>query len=127
MPTEFEIGSLVLVSYLVRQIALSVARNNVIVRDLTNDARQEYNASRLRVFLVDPKAVITSDLCEAEVDHIMDHRGSAQKRSSLEFLVRWSDGDETLEKREQVKKLTEIDNYFRPHLEAKLKSLLQRK
>ena len=72
---------------------LSRSRNNVIVRDLTKDARQEYDVSRLRVFLVatnvDPKAVATSDLGKAEVDRILDRSGSAQKRSSLELQVRW--------------------------------------
>ena len=56
---------------------MSRSRNNVIVRDLTNDARHEYDASRLRVFLVatkvDPRAVARSDLGEAEVDQIIDH------------------------------------------------------
>ena len=140
VPTEFKVGSYVLVSYLVRPPSklhcrwsgpfqvMSRVRNNVIIRDLTNDARQEYDVSRLRVFLVatgvDPKAVATADLGEAEVDSILDHRGSARQRASLEFLVRWSDGEETWEIWEQVKKLAEIDQYIRAHPEAKLKSLL---
>jgi hypothetical protein len=140
VPTEFEVGSYVLVSYLVRPPSklhcrwsgpfqvMSRVRNNVIIRDLTNDVRQEYDVSRLRVFLVaanvDPKAVATADLGEAEVDSILDHRGSARQRASLEFLVRWSDGEETWEMWEQVKKLAEIDQYIRAHPEAKLKSLL---
>ena len=71
---------------------MSRVRNNVIIRDLTNDARQEYDVSRLRVFLVatgvDPKAVATADLGEAEVNSILDHRRSARQRASLVFLVR---------------------------------------
>ena len=63
--------------------------------------------SRFRVFLVttnvDPKAVATSDLCEAEVDQIIDYKESAQKKASLEFLVHWSDGEENWEKWEQTK------------------------
>ena len=57
VPTEFEVESFVLVSYLVRPPSklhcrcgpfevISRNRNNVIVRDLTNDARQEYDVSR---------------------------------------------------------------------------------
>ena len=50
----------------------------MIVRNLTNDALHEYDISRLRVFLVatnvDPKAVAASNLGEAEVDQILDHR-----------------------------------------------------
>ena len=71
VPTEFEVES-----YLVCPPSklycrwggpfevLSRNRNNVIVGDLTNDARQEYDVSRLRVFLVatsvGPKVVATS-------------------------------------------------------------------
>ena len=52
VPTEFKIGSFVLVSYLVRPPSklhcrwggpyqvMARDRNNVIVRDMTNDARQ---------------------------------------------------------------------------------------
>ena len=60
-----------------------------------------------------PKVVATSVLGEDEVDQILDHWGSAKQRSSLEFLVRWSDVDETWEKWEQIKKLAELDNYIR--------------
>ena len=67
----------------------------MIVRDLSGDACHEYDLSRLLVFLVatsvDPKAMATSDLGEGEDDQILNHRGSAQKRTSLNFLVRWSD------------------------------------
>ena len=73
-----------------------------------------------------PKAVATADLGEAEVDQILDHRGSAKHRATLEFRVLWRDGEETWEAWEQVKKLAEIDHYIRAHPEAKLKSLLQK-
>jgi hypothetical protein len=75
---------------------------------------------------VDPKAVATADLGEAEVNSILGYRGSARQRAALEFRVLWRDGEETWEAWEQVKKLAEIDQYIRAHPEAKLKSLLQK-
>ena len=140
VPTEFKVGSYVLVSYLARPPSklhcrwdgpfevVSRDRNTVIVRDLTNDARHEFDVSRLRHFLVAPgvdvKAVAASDMGEAEVRDVLDHRGSAKKRADLEFQVRWSDGDITWETWDHVKKLAEVDAYIRAHPEAKLKALL---
>lgn len=53
----------------------------MMVRDLTNDACQEYDVPRLSQFLaLQVKALAPADL---------------GKRSSLEFLVRWPDFEET--------------------------------
>ena len=110
---------------------MSRDRNNVIIRDLTSDARREVDANRLRVFHVgknvDPKGVATADLGEASVEIVLEHRGSPTNRASMEFLVRWTDSDETWEPWEQVKKLAAIDQYIRAHPEARLKSLLAKK
>ena len=140
VPTEFEVGSYVLVKYPSRPPSklhcrwsgpfevMSRDRNNVLVRDLTSDVRHEYDATRLRPFLLsvesDPKQLAAADLGELEVSTVLDHRGSAKKRAELEFLVKWSDGDETWEPWEHVKKLAVIDEYVRAHPDAKLKSLL---
>jgi hypothetical protein len=143
VPTEFKVGSFVLMSYLTRPPSklhtrwegpfevMSRDRNNVIIRDLTSDARREVDANRLRVFYVgknvDPKGVATADLGEASVEIVLEHRGSPTNRASMEFLVRWTDSDETWEPWEQVKKLAAIDQYIRAHPEARLKSLLPKK
>lgn len=39
-------------------------------------------------------------------------------RSSLEFLVRWSNFEETSEPSDQDKKLTEVDEYIHRHPEV---------
>jgi putative transposase len=138
--TTFEVGSMVLVKYLNRPPdklhcrwggpfeVVSKVGNNVVIRDLTNDARHEYDASRLKPFLVapnvDPKAIAAADLGEVDVDVVLDHRGNARQRAQLEFLVRWTDGDETWELWEGVKKLAEVDEYIRAHPGAKLNPLL---
>jgi hypothetical protein len=143
VPTEFPPGSYVLVSYPVRPPSklhcrwrgpyevMSRDRNNVIVRDLTSDDRSEFDVSRLRVFLVAsgcvPKVLAAADLGELEVAAVLDHRGSAKLRAELQFLLRWSDGEETWEPWEQVKKLALVDQYVRDHPEAKLNSLLNTK
>ena len=44
----------------------------------------------------------------------------------MEFLILWSDGDETWEPWEQVMKMAEWDVYNLSNPEAKLKSLLQK-
>ena len=102
--------------------------NNVILRDLTSDARREVDVSRLRPFVVAPgvevKALAAADLGEAEVKDILQHRGGVKKRSELEFLVLWSDGEQTWKAWETVRKLELVDEYIRSHPEAKLQSLL---
>lgn len=143
IPTEFPPGSFVLVSYTSRAPSklhcrwqgpfevMSRERNNVIVRDLTSDNRHEFDVSRLRVFLVsptcDPKVLAAADLGELEVSEVLDHRGSVRQRAELQFLLRWSDGEETWEPWEQVKKLSLIDQYILAHPDAKLNSLLHAK
>jgi hypothetical protein len=141
-PTEFAVGSYALVRYDVRAPSklhcrwegpvdvVSRKKNAVTVQDLTNGATHEYDVSRLRPFLVAPgvevKELAAADMGEVEVAEVLEHRGSAAKRAGLEFLVRWTDGDETWESWSHVKKLTAIDEYIRGHPEAKLKSLLQK-
>ena len=72
---------------------MSRDRNTVSVRDLTNDdARHEYDVSRLRHFAVCPgldvAALAVADLGEVSVAGVLEHRGNARKRAELEFLRR---------------------------------------
>jgi hypothetical protein len=140
--TIFEVGSLVLVSYLVRPPTklhciwggpfevMSRIRNNVIVRDLTSDALHEYDVSRLRSFLLAPgveaSVVAAADLGEAEVMAILRHEGSAKTRKQMRFEVQWSDGDVTWESWDVVRQLSHLDEYVVSHPECKLGSLLSR-
>jgi hypothetical protein len=107
---------------------MSRQKNTVILRDLTSDARRETDVSRLRPFLVAPgvdvKVLAAADLGEAEVTQVLEHKGVARKRKDLEFLVQWTDGDQTWEPWEGVKKLKMVDEYILAHPEAKLNSLL---
>jgi hypothetical protein len=137
-----EVGTYVLMSYLVRPpsklhcrwegpFEVMVRRGNTaILRDLTSDATREVDVSRLRPFIVapgvKPKDIAAADLGEAEVSEVLAHRGGAKKRSELEFQVLWSDGEQTLEAWDTVKRLEHVDVYISAHPEAKLNSLLSK-
>jgi hypothetical protein len=142
VPTEFEVGSFVLMSYLVRPPSKLAARwagpfrilsrkaNSVELEDLTGGPSKTVDVSRLKPFLVAPgvdvKAIAAADLGEASVDAILAHKGNARKRSSLEFQVQWSDGDVTWEPWEKVKKLSAVDDYIKTYPGPSLQSLLQK-
>ena len=142
VPTEFEVGSFVLMSYMVRPPSKLAARwagpfkitsrkaNSVELEDLTGGPSKTVDVSRLKPFLVAPgvdvKAIAAADLGEASVDAILAHKGNARKRSSLVFQVQWSDGDVTWEPWEKVKKLSAVDDYIKTYPGPSLQSLLQK-
>ena len=82
------------------------------------------------MFLVAPSADVrhlaAADLGEAEVQEVLNHRGSAKKRTEMEFEVRWSDGDVSWEPWDVVRRLALLDRYILSQPEAKLRSLLNR-
>ena len=84
--------------------------------------------SRLKRFLlapgVDPQAVAAADMGEVQVESVVDHRGSSRKRSSLEFMVQWTDGDVTWEPWESVRQLAAVDDYVRASSSPSLRGLL---
>jgi hypothetical protein len=140
VPTDFEVGSFVLVSYAVRPPSKLAARwagpfrvvsrkaNSFELEDLTGGPSKTVDISRLKPFLVAPgvdvKAVAAADLGEALVDSILAHRGNGRKRESLEFQVQWSDGDVTWEPWERVKKLSAVDDYIKSQPGSGLKALM---
>jgi hypothetical protein len=141
LPTVIEIGSLVLVSYLVRPPSKLAARwagpfrviaresNSATLEDLTGGPQKTVDVSRLKPFLlapgVDAQAVAAADIGEAQVDSVIAHRGSARKRSTLEFQIQWTDGDITWEPWESVRKLAAVDEYIRMFPGPSLRGLLK--
>jgi hypothetical protein len=139
-PTDFMVGDLVLLSYLVRPPSKLSARwagpfrirerkaNTAILEDMTGGAQKSVDISRLKLFLlgpgVDPQAVAAADMGEVQVDMVLAHRGSVRKRSTLEFQVQWSDGDVTWEPWESVRKLAAVDEYIRTNQGPSLRGLL---
>jgi hypothetical protein len=141
VPTEMEVGALVLMSYLVRPPSKLSARwagpfrivareaNSATLQDLTGGPQKKVDLSRLKLFLVapgvDPQAVAAADMGEAQVESVVDHRGSARKRATLEFKVNWTDGDVTWEPWEAVRKLAAVDDYVRVSSSPSLRGLLK--
>ena len=139
-PTEFALGSYVLLRYPERPpsklncrwdgpyLVEKKVRNTVTIRDLTCEKTMDVDVSRLKPFLVspvvDPKVLAAADMGELEVVRVVEHRGSTRNRKEMEFLVEWSDGETTWEIWEQVKKLTAVDEYIRSNPERGLKSLV---
>ena len=142
LPTTFEVGGYVLMSYLVRPPSKLAARwagpyriariqgNNVELEDLTGGSTKTVDVSRLKHFLVAPgvdvQAVAAADMGEASVQAVVAHRGSPRKRASMEFQVQWTDGDVTWEPWERVRRLVAVDEYIRAYPQGGLKALLQK-
>ena len=59
------------------------------------------------------------------MDSVIAHRGSARKRSTLEFQIQWTDGDITWEPWESVRKLAAVDEYIRMFPGPSLRGLLK--
>jgi hypothetical protein len=102
--------------------------NNAVLEDLTGGPSKTVDVSRLKLFIVaagvDVQAIAAADLGEAQVDAVLAHKGSAKKRSLLEFQVQWSDGDVTWEPWERVKKLVAVDEYIKAFAGPSLKGLI---
>ncbi len=98
VPTDFKVGSFVLVSYAMRPPSKLAARwavpfcivsrkaNSFELEDLTGGPSKTVDISRLKPFLVAPgvdvKAVAAADLGGALVDSILAHRSLWSFRSS---------------------------------------------
>jgi hypothetical protein len=140
VPTEFKVGGYVLMSYLVRPPSKLAARwagpfkiaqkdgNNVLLEDLTGGPEKTVDVSRLKHFIVAPgvdvQAVAAADLGEAQVQAVLGHRGTARNRKDLQFHIQWTDGDETWEPWERVRRLEAVDVYIRGLVGNSLKALL---
>ena len=99
----------------------------VISRVKNNDAMHEYDVSRFKHFLVTPGVNVkelAADMEEEEVAESRDHRGNPKKRRDMEFLVKWTDAEQTWEPWEQVRKIAFVEEYILSHPDAKLRFLL---
>ena len=57
---------------------------------------------------------------------VLGHRGTARNRKDLQFHIQWTDGDETWEPWERVRKLEAVDVYIRGVSGNSLKALLSK-
>ena len=110
--TEFDIDSYVLLDYpdrpptrlhAKRRGPYQVVRfhkNDYTIRDLITNKEKTVNITRLTPFeydsqTTDPRHVAAADQEEFEIDSILAHRGNHNQKSTLEFLVRWVDYDDS--------------------------------
>ena len=75
-----------------RVIAGSNSRFNLY--DLISHVENEYHVSDMKPFLFDPLRVEPLDVArhdyiEFYIENILEHRGDLQRKTSLEFLVKW--------------------------------------
>jgi hypothetical protein len=127
---NFDTGDLVLLSYptappskLHARVAgpfrvLKIEGNLVTCGDITGSRELQRDISMIIPFRFpssmqqsDLLAVAAGDLGESVVSEIVAHRGDVKKKSTLEFQVRWEDGDLTWESYDKVKQLQELDQY----------------
>jgi len=128
---NFDTGDLVLLSYptakpskLHARVAgpfrvLKIEGNLVTCTDITGSRELQRDISMIIPFRFpssmqdsDLLAVAAGDLGESVVAEIVAHRGDVKKKSTLEFQVRWEDGDLTWESYDKVKQLQELDQYI---------------
>ena len=70
------------------------------IHDLVQDKDIKVHVSRLKHFdyepqIDDPTAIAAKDYEEDEVESILAHQGDPRRKSSLDFLVRWTGFDES--------------------------------
>ena len=102
-----------------------------IIEDLVRGKQIKTHVHNLRPFLfnpaqVDPQDVAQQNEKEFVVAEILAHRGDHQRRSNMEFLVRWTGYNETSNSLEPYKELMHVDRlheYLRVH---RMRSLIPR-
>jgi hypothetical protein len=97
-----------------------------IIEDLVNGKRTTPHIHNLRPFNYDPARTMPLDVVhhneqEFAVEAINGHRGDRQKRSTMEFKVRWASFGEACDSREPYKALLHVDklhNYLRANAQV---------
>mmetsp|Transcript_12868 Transcript_12868/g.21379 ORF Transcript_12868/g.21379 Transcript_12868/m.21379 type:complete len:1181 (+) Transcript_12868:947-4489(+) len=79
---------------------VDVAENTYTLQNLVTNKTFETNIHTLHAFeydsaVVDPAQVAQHDESEFVIERVLDHRGDRAKRSTLEFLVKWENQDDS--------------------------------
>ncbi len=93
------------------------------IEDLVRGKQIRTHVHNLRPFIFNPTQVDPQDIAQQNeqefvVQEILAHRGNHQRRSTMEFLVRWTGYDETSNSWEPYKALMHVDRlheYLREH------------
>jgi hypothetical protein len=142
---NFKVGELVLVSYptappskLHARVSgpyrvTQIDRNLVTVQDITGSKVIQRDISMVVPFRVPAgtteahlKEVAASDLGESVVVSISGVRGNPAKKQSLQFEVRWEDGEVSWEPHSNVSKLKVLDEYLAKSTDARLRRMVSK-
>ena len=96
-----------------------LVNDKVVVTHIHNLRHFNYDAER-----TDPVAVAQQNAQEFVIEQVLDHRGNRAKRSTMQFLIRWSGFGEESDSWEPYKTLLHTEplhRYLRAH---KMKSFI---
>ena len=98
------------------------------IEDLVRGKQIKTHVHNLRLMFnptqVDPQDIAQQNEQEFVVQKIHAHRGNHQRRSTIEFLVRWTDYDETSNSWEPYKALMHFDRLHEYLREHRMRSLI---
>jgi hypothetical protein len=96
------------------------------IEDLVLDKQIKTHVHNLRPFLFNPQEVAQQNEQEFMIRDITAHHGDHHKRSSMEFLVRWTGYDARSNSWEPYKALMHVDKLHEYLREHKMRSLIPR-
>jgi hypothetical protein len=133
--TEFPINSYVLIQYENSEHrapsklhphlkgpfqVVNYASSVYTVRNLVTNKLEDYHITNLRPFeydplRVDPRKVANVDQDMVDIDIILQHTGEPKRKGNMKFLVKWSDGDQTWEYWNNVRRTEACHKYLEAH------------
>ena len=142
-PTEYEVGSFVLVSHRTGpptrmhttwrgpMRVVSVSHSEYTLLDLVNNKQTVFSMTQLKPFLFDPSItnpvdVARRDYLEFFIEKVIGMRGDITRYNSLEFHVKWLNYDDTKNSWEPWKNLRCTEQLHKFLIERNLKKLIPR-
>ena len=149
VPTRFDIGSYVLVSYNPQNmngrpptkfhprlkgpyLVANFLGDKYTLRNLVTEELEDFHVTRLREFryddrFVDPRDIALRDVEEYYVERILAHSGNPTKLKTLQFHVKWRGFDESYNTWEPWKNLRETEKLHRYLISKGLHKLIPAK
>ena len=149
VPTLFEVGTYVLVSYNPQKmngkpptkfhprlkgpyLVANIRGDTYTCQNLVTEDLEDYHVTRLREFryddrFVDPRDIALRDVDEYYVERILAHSGNPTKLKTLQFHVKWRGYDESANTWEPWKNLRETEKLHRYLISKGLQKLIPAK
>jgi len=149
VPTRFDVGSYVLVSYSPHKMngrpptkfhprlkgpyrVANISGDKYSCQNLVTDELEDFHVTRLREFryddrFVDPRDIALRDNDEYYVERILAHSGNPTKLKTLQFHVKWRGYDESSNTWEPWKNLRETEKLHRYLISKGLQKLIPAK